>query len=110
VEDFGALIDAHNCADAGLCSRQSHTALVMVSPEDVATVRDELKTLGHVRDCLSERGCQMLETVPTPRFDPPDDREPKPWPVVYVSSAPGRSAETGRRRRGWAGLIAQRWP
>jgi hypothetical protein len=52
----------------------------------------------------------MLETVPTPRFDPPDDREPKPWPVVYVSSAPGRSAGTGRRRRGWAGLIAQRWP
>jgi hypothetical protein len=110
VEDFGPLIDAHNCADAGLCSRESHTQLVLISPEDVATVRAELTTLANVRDRLAERGCRMLETVPTPRFDPAEDHEPKPWPVIYVSSVPGRPAGTGRRRRGWAALFGQRWP
>jgi hypothetical protein len=64
----------------------------------VATVRAELTTLAGVRDRLAERGCLMLETVPTPRFDSSSDHEPKPWPVKFVSSVPGRPAGSGGRR------------
>jgi hypothetical protein len=87
VEDFAALIDGHDCT-GGLCSRWSHTQLLLVSAEDVATVADELRTLTGVRDCLTTRGHTMLETVPIPRFDPGQGAQP--WPVKYVTSLPGR--------------------
>jgi hypothetical protein len=82
MEDLGALLDSHQCA-GGQCTRDTHTQVVQVSAADVATTADELHTLAAVRDCLSEHGFRMLETVPTPRFEDGVDSESKPWPIVY---------------------------
>jgi hypothetical protein len=112
VDDFAALLDAHDCT-GGDCSRWSHTQVVLVAPADVATVADELRLLAGVRNCLTARGLTMLETVPTPRFHPAGDDEPKPWPVRYVSALPGARGRPASRQGRFAALrdlFSQRWP
>jgi hypothetical protein len=103
MDDFAALLDGHDCAGSD-CSRWSHTQVVLVAPEDVATVAAELRLLAAVRDTLTARGLTMLETVPTPRFDPADDGEPQPWPVKYVSALPGARGRPAQRRGLFAAL------
>jgi hypothetical protein len=93
VEDFGALLDAHTCAEG--CSRFSHAQAVLLSPEDVASVAAEVGNLSRVRDLLHERGLIMLEGEPTPRFDP-NTTELKTWSVRYESLV-----RAPARRRGW---------
>jgi hypothetical protein len=100
VQDFAILLEAHTCADRR-CSRRSHTQLVLVSPDDVASPVEEIKMLVGVRDRLAERGFQMLEGEPTPRFDVSVSREPKPWAVRFESSPPastGSGAGSGHHR------------
>jgi hypothetical protein len=103
VDDVATLIDGHDCT-GGDCSRWSHTQVVPVAPEDVATVADELRLLATVRDTLAARGLTMLETVPTPRFDPAGDGEPQPWPVKYVSTLPNARGRPAPRRGRFAAL------
>jgi hypothetical protein len=103
VEDFAALIDGHNCTGND-CSRWSHTQVVLVDAADVATVAAELHLLTTVRDTLAARGQTMLETVPTPRFDPAGDSEPQPWPVKYVGALPGARGRPAPRRGLFAAL------
>ncbi len=102
MDDFAALLDGHECTGND-CGRWSHTQVVLVSAEDVATVAAELRLLATVRDTLTARGMTMLETVPTPRFDPADT-EPQPWPVKYVSALPGARGRPTRRRSLFAAL------
>jgi hypothetical protein len=103
VDDFAALVDGHDCTGSD-CSRWSHTQVVLVAPEDVATVAAELRLLASVRDALSARGLTMLETVPTPRFDAAGVGEPQPWPVKYVSALPGARGRPVQRRGPFAAL------
>jgi hypothetical protein len=109
VEDFAALLDAHDCA-GGACSRGSHTQLVLVSPDDVAAPADEITMLLRVRDGLAERGFTMLETEPTPRFDATLNSEPKPWAVNFEPSLPGSpGTETGGRRATRFAVLRKFW-
>lgn len=111
VQDFGNLLDSHDCADGKCAGQWSHCQAVLVSPEDVATPAAEIAMLIRVRDQLTERGLTMLEGEPTPRFDD-SDGEPKPWTVTYHSSVPKtHSAKTGAgrsRRRGFIQRLQDR--
>jgi hypothetical protein len=80
VEDLAALLEAHTCS--GQCSRRTHSQPVLLAPADVATFLDELRMLTRVRHCLTEHGYRMLETVPTPQFEP-GATESKSWAVRY---------------------------
>jgi hypothetical protein len=106
VQDFGSLLDSHDCADGKCGGQWSHCQAVLVSPDDVATPAAEIRMLVGVRDQLTARGLTMLEGEPTPRFDGPDDVEPKPWTVTYHSSVPKtRAAQPGAGRRRRLGFI-----
>jgi hypothetical protein len=95
VENFAAQIQEHTCS-AGLCHKWTHEQVVLVSPEDVADFAAELRTLIAVRDGLIAHGYQLLEGEPTPRFDPTDATEPKPWTVRFERVlAAQRDAATG---------------
>lgn len=109
VEDFAVLLESHDCAD-GQCSHRSHSQIVLVSPEDVATPADEIRMLGGVRDRLAEQGFRMLEMEPTPRFDVTLNRDPKPWAVRFETSPPGSdAAESGVRRATRFAFLRRLW-
>ena len=112
MQDFGKLLDAHDCADGKCAGQWSHCQVVLVSREDVATPAAEIAMLIGVRDQLTERGLMMLEGEPTPRFDDSDGDEPKSWTVTYYSSVPKpRSTKTGAgrsRRRGFLQRLQDR--
>jgi hypothetical protein len=91
VDDFAELIAAHSCS-TGLCHKWTHEEVVLISRADVADFAAELATLVAVRDGLIAHGYQLLEGEPTPRFEPSDDEEPKPWTVKFESVVPAPRA------------------
>ena len=107
MEDLAARLDAHDCNTIGQCARGAHTQPVLVSPEDVVTTAAEIGLLGGVRDLLIARGLSMLETEPTPRFDP-GDTEPRPWRVRYTQAWASGARSSARGSGGWLSRLLER--